>query len=134
MLRGSLTPETPAEPEDEEPAEEEPEEEEPAEEEPETRQDSDSDIAEVSQILNTATTLIITLTAQLSRPQTPRTPQTPQNIPGGLPATLGPSTQLAYPTPFTPVKLRIPTVPQLPPRPPPSTVVIQSSITAPPPL
>ena len=62
-------PETPEEPEEEEPAEEELAEEEPAEEEPETHQDSDSDVAEVSQILNTATTLITTLTAQLSRPQ-----------------------------------------------------------------
>ena len=64
--------------------------------------DSDKDVTEVSQILDSATELISTLTAHFLRPQTPRTPQTPQVLTGGLPSTPGPSTQVAYPTPFTP--------------------------------
>jgi hypothetical protein len=87
--------------------------------------DQDPDQAKVSQLLESATQAVASLSSKLSQPTTPSgsTPQTLQHFPGGLSATPGPSTQL--PTPLATVTVRapsptlanfppLPTVPQTP--------------------
>jgi hypothetical protein len=81
--------------------------------------DLDSDAAEVSQLIESATQAVASLSSKLSQPPTPSTstPQTPQHFPGGLPVTPGPSTQL--PTPLATVTARAPspTLANFPPLP-----------------
>ena len=81
--------------------------------------ESDSDQAEVSQLIESATQAVASLSSKLSQSPTPvaSTPQTPQNLPGGLPVTPGPSTQLPTPLATVTVRAPSPTLANFPPLP-----------------